>query len=118
MNEEYLKDMGVNLDDSLNYLGDMDTYHEIIMDFVNEISDKVNQLNNYKLNDDMENYAIIAHSIKSDARYLGFASLADIALQHETAGKQDDKSYVNENYNDFIDKINYFIDVANKYLGK
>ena len=44
-------------------------------------------LNKYKEAGDAYNYAIYAHSLKSDARYLGFTHLAEMALNHEMAGK-------------------------------
>ena len=48
----------------------------------------------------MKNYAILAHAMKSDSKYLGFKKLAELALNHELKGKEDDSNYVNENYDE------------------
>ena len=56
---------------------------------------KLNDLNNYKEASDAYNYAILAHSLKSDARYLGFTKLAELAYNHEMAGKNNDIDFIN-----------------------
>ena len=36
----------------------------------------------------MSNYAILVHSLKSDAKYLGFTKLAELAYNHELKVKK------------------------------
>ena len=115
--EEYLKNNGVNLEQSLEYLGDMDMYNETIGEFLNLIDSKVSELTNYKNNNDIANYAVLAHSIKSDARYLGFTSLAEIALNHEMQGKANNADFINLDFNNFINEINKYVEIAKNYLG-
>ncbi len=112
-----LKNSGVNVEAALEVLGDMDDYDETLSDFLSEIDEKVSSLNKYKEENDMANYAIYAHSIKSDSKYLGFAKLASIALAHEMAGKENNVEFVNSDYANFISEINRIIEVSKLYLG-
>ena len=65
----------------------------------------------------MPNYAIYAHSIKSDARYLGFIKLSEIALNHETKSKVKDVEFINSDFDNFVNEINRIRTVAINYLG-
>ena len=70
---------GVDINSALELLGDMDTYNETLQDFLSEIDNKLAKIKEYKEAQDMENYAILVHSLKSDSKYLGFVKLADLA---------------------------------------
>ena len=131
-----LKNRGVNLEASLEYLGDMDLYDETLTEFLDLVDGKVADLTRFKDTHDMANYAISAHSLKSDARYLGFTTLGEIALSHEMAGKENREDFVVQNFDafatwcagmmvgsanvdnpEFADKINAFkFNLAKEYL--
>lgn len=64
----------------------------------------------------MANYAIYAHSLKSDCKYFGFMELAEMALNHELKGKDNDKEYVKENFASFLAKINEVKEMVLEYL--
>ena len=112
-----LKNNGVDLESSLEYLGDMETYDETLNEFLNSVDEKMNQLFTYKNAKDMANYAIFAHSLKSDARYLGFKALAEIALSHEMEGKNANQEFVDAHYDELINETKRMIEVAKKYLA-
>ena len=82
---------GVDVDKSLELFGDMAMYDETLVEFLEGINGKLSDLKKYKESSDMYNYAIVAHSLKSDCRYLGFTKLAELAYEHEIAGKNNDK---------------------------
>ena len=63
---------GVDVNASLELFGDIDTYNETLEDFLNTVDEKIGNMTKYKEESDMKNYAILVHSLKSDARYLGF----------------------------------------------
>ena len=44
LNKEYLEQNGINVDDSILLLGDLDTYNETVTGFVEEIPAKVSRL--------------------------------------------------------------------------
>ena len=104
--QELLKNNGVDINASMMLLGDIETFNETLREFLSEIDSKLLDLNNFKVNNDMENYAILAHAIKSDSKYLGFKRLSEIAFSHEQAGKNNDCQFVDSNYDEFIQEIN------------
>ena len=116
-NVNYLKENGVNIASSLELLGDIKTYNEILKEYMNSIDEKINNLTNFKNNNDMENYAILVHSLKSESRYLGFDKLADICLQHELKSKENDITYVNNNFNLLLDELNNILEIVKQYLN-
>lgn len=112
-----LKENGVDVDASLELFGDMDLYDETIVDFLNSVGQKLFNMKKYKEAGDMKNYAILAHSLKSDARYLGFTKLGEIAYEHELKSKENNYGYVLENFNAILDEAKVVIGLAQKYIG-
>jgi len=55
--------------------------------------------------------------LKSDSKYLGFKSLADIAYEHELASKANNVDEVNKKYDDLLSEIKKVTELAKKYLG-
>ena len=96
----------------------MELYDETMEDFVKEMENRLPKLQEYKDNSDMPNYAILVHAIKSDCKYLGIMSLADMNYEHEIKSKANDVDYVNNNYEKLIDNINKYLIICKQYLGK
>lgn len=117
MDKNYLINNGIDVNKSLELFGDMDMYNETLTEFLNGVNKKIADLNNAKESGDSHNYGIYAHSLKSDARYLGFTVLADLAYNHEMAGKNNDMDYVYNNYDAFMNELNRIITVVSKYNG-
>ena len=115
-NVDYLKSMGVDVDKSLELLGDMNMYDEVMHDFLNMIDNKVNLLQQYKSKNDMANYAIEVHSLKSDVRYLGFMVLGDLAYDLELKSKANDFSGVDQRHDELINKVHETINICKTYL--
>jgi len=114
---EFLEKNGVDVKKSLELFGDSKTYNETIGEFLVGIHTKINKLIAFMKNGDMGNYAIIVHSMKSDARYFGFNQLADMAYEHELKSKDGDYSYVSSHINDLIAETNKAILLIQDYLN-
>ncbi|MBR1386006.1 MAG: response regulator [Bacilli bacterium] len=108
---------GVNVNQALELLQDMDTYNETLQDFLSEIDDKLAKIKEYKESQDMENYAILVHSLKSDSKYLGFTSLAELAYNHEMASKAGDVRFVIGSYDALINEANRIIGIVRNYTS-
>ena len=106
---------GVNVNQALELLGDMDTYNETLQDYLAEVDGKLAKIKEYKEAKDMENYAIYVHSLKSDSKYLGLNNLAEIAYNHEMASKIKNVQYVLDNYDALVNEANRVIAVLKKY---
>lgn len=108
---------GVNVEKSLELFGDMEMYDATLSDFLDAVDEKLANLKKFRETGDMPNYAIEVHALKSDARYLGFVSLADLAYEFELKSKANDIMYVYENYKTLLDEALRITNVARKYLG-
>mgnify|MGYP003305228884 CR=1 FL=1 len=114
----YLIENNVDISKALELLGDMDMYNSTINDFVTELEEKWNKILTYKEKLDMENYAIEVHSLKSDCKYLGFTSLAEISYQHELKSKENDKDYVVNNFKTLEDEYKKVKEIATNYIDQ
>lgn len=108
---------GTNVKKALELFGDMETYDETLSTFLSEVPDKLQKIKNYKEVGDMANYAILVHSLKSDARYFGFEKLAEIAYEHELKSKANDMYYVTEHYDELMTEANRVVNLVKKYMG-
>ena len=115
--ENYLREQGVDLDAALELLGDMEMYNSTMNDFYTEVEEKWQRINDYKNNNDMENYAIDVHSLKSDCKYLGFMKLTDIAYQHELKSKENDSTFVNEHFQELETEYNKVLEMVKNYTS-
>lgn len=117
MDTSILTQGGVNIAHALELLGDMETYNETLKDFLSEIGEKLNKIKEYKEAQDMPNYAILVHSLKSDSKYLGFTYLADLAYNHEMASKANDVRFVYGSYDALIAEANRIVALVKNYMS-
>ena len=116
--KEYLIENGIDVDHGLELLGDMEMYDETLNDFLDESNERLPRLEMSKNKCDLASYAIDAHAMKSDSKYLGFTKLAELSLEHEMAGKEGNADFINQNYNTLMEEANRIIKVVKEYLGK
>lgn len=96
----------IDLEQGLSYANqDMEFYLQLVQHFIQKIEGRRQELLKYYVENDWKNYAILAHAIKGDARMLGANALADLALQHEMAGKEDNSEYIQLNVIGFFDTM-------------
>lgn len=91
-------------------------YNEILNTFVEENKTRLPRLEKSKEENDMKNYAIDMHAMKSDSKYLGFTKLAELSLEHELKAKANESKYVEEHYEDLIKELNRICNIIEKYL--
>ena len=113
---DYFKNIGIDISSSIELLGDIETYNEILTDFYNELDDKITNLKEYKDNNDIENYTILVHGLKSECKYLSFYELANMCELHQKYGEVNDVNYINNNFEELMNKINEMKDIAGAYL--
>lgn len=112
-----LTNNGVNVAQSLELFGDMEMYDETLKDFLDMVEGKLQSLENRKSMSDMVNYAIEVHALKSDARYLGFTTLADMCYESELKSKAGDIMFVQENHPKIMAEARRMINVSKQYMG-
>lgn len=114
-NEDYLRSHGIDIDHALDLLGDMEMYHMTLHDYLDEIDSKFEQLKNYLENKDMSNYSILVHSMKSDAKYLGFMKLADVCYQHELKSKENNYDFCKDHFEEIEKELQSVLSVVREY---
>ena len=114
--ENYLIQNGVDVTKSLELFGDINTYNEIVGEFLVSAKEKQAKLQQYKDEKDMANYTIYIHSLKSDAKYFGFTKLATMAEEQEQKSREGDVFFIYENFQPLIDEIQRMMLVVKKYL--
>ena len=71
---------------------------------------------NFSNQNDMGNYAIEIHALKSDSKYLGFTKLAELAFDHEMKSKENNSDYIKQTYPLVLDEINRIKNITNSYM--
>ena len=117
MNTQLLIDNGVDINHALELLGDMEMFNDTLKDFLEESKTRIPNIISSFNNNDMENYAILVHAMKSDSKYLGFTKLAEMSYEHEMASKNRNIEFVKTNINPLIIEANRIINLVKTYLG-
>lgn len=117
-NPKYLKVNGINYDEGLKLLGDKEMYDDTLRDFYNGLDSRLSKLEELKNSKNTSDYAVEAHALKSDSKYLGITSLSMMALDHETNAKQNNYYFINANYDKLKQEVNKYRDIIKNYLGE
>ena len=117
MNIDFLKENGVDVDSGLELLGDIDTYNDILQEFITTNEERLSKIDDYKNNKDMENYAIEVHALKGDSKYLGFTKLAELALEHQLKSQDNDIEYVENNFDELEKELKRILTISKEYLN-
>ncbi len=113
----FLVQNGVDVAHGIELLGDLTMYNSILQEFLNGYDTRMQKLASCKNNGDLYNYSIEVHALKSDSKYLGFTTLADLAYQQEMASKNNDMNTVATGYASLISEANRIIQLVRTYLG-
>ena len=114
--KNYLIENGINLNKALELLGDMSSYDEMLKEFFDNLGDRLLKIKEYKENENMTEYAVEVHALKSDSKYLGFTDLATKAYNHELKSKENDINYIKENYKDLMLEASRIANIVKDYL--
>ncbi len=106
MNNEYLKNAGINVDEVMNFWGDIEAYKDNLLEFLTSVDTKIKELESYKNNTEISSYTMLAHSLKSETRYLGLNKLSDIFYTHELKGKENNIDYIKSNFTEIENGVN------------
>jgi len=115
-NTKFLKMNEIDVDNGIKLLGDMEMYHETFQDFYKSLEERMTKITLLKEHQDMANYAIEVHALKSDSKYLGFTKLASVALEHELRSKENDITYVQQHYRELSNEIIKIKQIMSEYI--
>lgn len=78
-----LESYGINLSKGLEYCSDLETYEETARVFKDSVGEIKKNLETFRNDRDIENYRILIHGVKSNARTMGFGKLYEYAYAQE-----------------------------------
>ena len=90
----------------------MDVFFELLRTYAS--SNLVSSLNACFEKEDLDNYAITAHSIKGASKNIGAHEIADMAYSLERAGNRKDLNYIWDHHDEFIEKYTKLIRMLRK----
>ena len=114
--KEYLKENEIDIDKSLELLGDLETYDDILQEFYDNIEERKSKLQEYLNTSNMKEYATEVHALKSDSKYLGFTKLADLALEHQTKSENNEIEYISSHYEELNQELTKILNIIKKYI--
>mgnify|MGYP002306992821 FL=1 len=117
-NPDYLIQNGIDFNHGISLLGEKSMYDETLKDFLDGIDERMAKLKEYKSDGNCADYAVEAHALKSDSKYLGFTKLAEDALNHELAGKNNDRLFIDKNYQKLSKEVEKIVNITRVYLGE
>lgn len=117
-NINLLKAAGYEVDSAMEELGGIEMYEEILSDFYNENLDRVKKIIDFKKNNDIKNYTIEVHAMKSECMYLGINKLADMCFEHQLKGEANDLEYINSHFDELMIEIAKVLTIIKEYFGK
>ena len=91
--------------------GSEDDYYEILRVFYESLDDKAKELEGFFENNDLENYTIAVHSMKSSLRITGAPQSGEKAEMLEMAGKAGDWEKIRANHADFMKEYTGFKEI-------
>ena len=99
--EHYLQ-YGISIENGLSHAkNDEEMYLELVRMFIRE-RDKQEELDQFRIRQNMKDYAIRVHGLKGNARTLGAERLADAAFAHEKESKAGNAEYVNSHWEELL----------------
>lgn len=113
----YLIENGVDVNRTLDLFGDINTYNNIIGEFLVSAKEKLGKLEKYKEEKDLANYTIYIHSLRSDAKYFGFTKLDEITSEQEEKSKEGDVFYIYEHFPTLQAEVERMLNVVKRYIS-
>jgi CheY-like chemotaxis protein/HPt (histidine-containing phosphotransfer) domain-containing protein len=114
---EQMEKQGFDVRSALTYCGmDAELYMDIAGEFVTAYKEKQRELDVAYLSKDWHSFEVAVHALKSTSKTIGAGKLSDEAKQFEKAAKNQDREWIEQNYQEFakryernVEKISYIL---------
>ena len=93
-----------------------DIYNEILGLYVEKMAELTDTLTKDLEGDDIPDYVVNVHGVKSNSRNIGAMALGDFAEVMEHAGKAGDKTFIKENHEKLLQMVSEVVAEANSIL--
>ena len=100
-----LNERGIHTENGLQYCGGKyGFYEEVLVKFAQDAKGKIADIEDAFKYEDIKNYQIMVHALKSSSKMIGADTLSGMAKDAEDAAKNQDMSYIKGNHAGLIDK--------------
>lgn len=101
-----------------NCAGDNDFYRSILKEYRKDADEKKAKLKDFLDKDDLKDYAILIHSLKSTSATIGAMAPSKLAKDLEAAANNDDKEYILENQDAFLKEYDIVLEAIGKVISE
>ena len=102
---------GINVNQGIAYCGDKEGFREIIGIFHAEGAKRKASLEQFFKENDLKNYVITAHTLKSNSKGIGAEELSTLAMNLEMAGKENRIDYILEHHEELVEAHDTLISI-------
>ena len=88
--------------------GDPDAYISLLKIFYESMDEKASEIEGFFRDNDIKNYTIKVHALKSSARLIGAIGFSEAAQNMENAGKAEDAEYIKANHEALMKRLYKF----------
>lgn len=100
-----LEQNGFHISAGMRYChGDSGFYEEMLVRFAGDAERKAAEIEAFFQKEDMANYQVLAHSLKSSSKMIGADGLSEMARAAEEAAKTRNSDYIRENHGILMDQ--------------
>ncbi len=107
---------GINIETGIRNNGSADAYLSVLKIFYDSLEEKAEELEEYFVSENVKDYTIKVHALKSSARIIGATEFGDKAQKLEMAGKIGDIEYIKEHHKAFIDEYRTYKSIIAPYI--
>ncbi|MGN0166815.1 MAG: response regulator [Acetatifactor sp.] len=100
-----LENAGIRTRSGIQYCrGDREFYVELLLKFAKDAGRKETEIESFFGREDLENYGILVHALKSTAKMIGADALSEMARKSEEAAKKQDADYIREHHEELLNR--------------
>ncbi|MCH5256507.1 MAG: response regulator [Lachnospiraceae bacterium] len=100
-----LEEEGFHTKDGLQYCrNNIEFYENMLAKFAKDAEHKIADIEDSYVKEDLANYQIMVHALKSTSKMVGANTLSELAKNAEEAAKNNEADYIKENHAGLIDK--------------
>ena len=112
-----LESYGFNTKNGIEYSGGMENfYFEMLEAFTDGADVKADEIKADHDSGNIKDYRTRVHALKSTARMIGADALADEALEHENAAKEENKAFIDSNAEKLLEDYRQTVEKIKKAL--
>ena len=111
---EILEEASIDIETGITNSGSAETYLSMLKLFYDTIDEKAQEIEGFYSEENIKDYTIKVHALKSSARLIGAVWFGDEAQLLENAGKAEDIGYIHSHHHEFMDKYHEFTGLISK----